>query len=678
MKLIRLRVLFYVAIFCLANTSALSVTHELKSRLSELSSDNKSKNSKIQGRKRKRRRRKVIPPQDIVTDALRDQSDTDLGDEDGSDYDNESESDDSDCSDESDDEEKGSNISLLSRNTKTLKGRSACVMQFFSRNHTKLIIALAIIVFHREIFNYLLRTSFFSKTRILKIVLLIDLLRKFGFNGGSKQHDSSDGNTDSNINRRYSLLPPPFNILQDLLSPPQQTMMNFANTYNPSPTQHYMFECINDRYFKDKMAYQKILHTPSPEINAKQLNNKNQLRYTNRRSLSKMYTDLRNQNNTHHKDKSANNFIESRASKTNNTCIVIELRADPSMSQIAELRDTVSFILSMCDHTIEKEGNISDNSTDKSKKNTDFQDKKHNPGDFSSSSPSTFCNDHNIEVIILLESPGGVASSYGLAANQLQRLRNYNGMRNTTELAHSSEKQEEGSNHSTKIKLTICVDKVAASGGYMMACQATPNSLLAAPFAMVGSIGVVSQSVNFYSLLKDRGVLPITFKAPGEGKAPITSIAEITDEGIAVVQSMIDKTHSAFRKFVAEGRGEKITDMDKVATGEVYMGTEALELGLIDRIVTSDEYIQEKVQNGDLVLKLKRYEKPRIGPLNTLFGPVSPSTVPSRNHQQNSILNFFDNTKRIIEKLDLLISGPRFSTFTESTSIEPLAFMGLG
>lgn len=141
---------------------------------------------------------------------------------------------------------------------------------------------------------------------------------------------------------------------------------------------------------------------------------------------------------------------------------------------------------------------------------------------------------------------------------------------------------------------------------------------------------------------------------------------------------MIDKTHSAFRKFVAEGRGEKITDMDKVATGEVYMGTEALELGLIDRIVTSDEYIQEKVLNGDLVLKLKRYEKPRIGPLNTLFGPVSPSTVPPRNHQQTSILNFFDNAKRIIEKLDLLISGPRFSTFTESTSIEPLAFMGLG
>lgn len=519
MELIRLRVFFYLAIFCIscntpvlpqvsANTSALSVTNELKSRLSELSSDSKIKNSKIHGRKRKRRRRKVIPPQEIVTDAQTDQSDTDLGDEDGYDYDNESESDGSDSSNESDDEEEGNNISLLSRNAKTLRGRSAYVMQFFSRNHTKLIIALAIIVFHREIYNYLLRTSFFSKTRILKIILLIDLLRKFGFNGGSKQHDSSDGNTDSNINQRYSLLPPPFNILQDLLSSPQQTMMNFANTYNPSPTQHYMFECINDRYFKDKMAYQKILHTPSPEINTKQMKNKNQLRYTNRSSLSKMYTDLRNQNNTHHNDKSAINFIESRASKTNNTCIVIELRADPSMSQISELRDTVSFILSMCDHTIEKEENVSDNSTDKSKNNTDF----------SSSSPSPFCNDHNIEVIILLESPGGVASSYGLAANQLQRLRNYNGMRNTTELALSSEKQEEGSDHGTKIKLTICVDKVAASGGYMMACQATPNALLAAPFAMVGSIGVVSQSVNFYSLLKDRGVLPITFKAPGEGK----------------------------------------------------------------------------------------------------------------------------------------------------------------
>ena len=165
-----------------------------------------------------------------------------------------------------------------------------------------------------------------------------------------------------------------------------------------------------------------------------------------------------------------------------------------------------------------------------------------------------------LEVVVVLESSGGSASEYALAAQQLLRLR-----------------REPG------ITLTIVVDKVAASGGYMIAC--TAEKLLAAPFAVLGSIGVVGQTLNFYETLQNYGVEPLTFRS-GRAKAPLTATDKITREGMAVVQSMLDDVHLAFRTHVAKSRPVLASRIESVATGETWLGCDALHHGLIDGIMS--------------------------------------------------------------------------------------------
>jgi serine protease SohB len=213
-----------------------------------------------------------------------------------------------------------------------------------------------------------------------------------------------------------------------------------------------------------------------------------------------------------------------------------------------------------------------------------------------------------LEILVLLESPGGSASDYGLAAEQIARLR-----------------KEPG------IKVTICVDKVAASGGYMIACMSSPKRLFAAPFAMVGSIGVVGSSINIHNTLQNYGVKSLVLRG-GKDKAPIGLIGEITKDGIAKYQDMIDQVHAAFKRHVAEARPEIATRIDEIATGGVWLGSDALDVGLVDRIVTSDEYIGERLQDGARVLKLVRVEhhsflfqfRPKSNPIRS-FGFTGPA-----------------------------------------------------
>jgi len=175
------------------------------------------------------------------------------------------------------------------------------------------------------------------------------------------------------------------------------------------------------------------------------------------------------------------------------------------------------------------------------------------------------------EVVLRLESSGGMVHSYGLAASQLQRLR------------------ERG------IPLTVTVDKVAASGGYMMACVA--NKVFAAPFAVVGSIGVVAQVPNFYRLLKSHNV-DVEMVTAGEWKRTLTLFGENTDRARAKFQADLDDTHALFKDFVASQRPS--VDIDKVATGEHWYGAQALGLGLVDRLVTSDDVLLEAAKDADL------------------------------------------------------------------------------
>ncbi len=166
------------------------------------------------------------------------------------------------------------------------------------------------------------------------------------------------------------------------------------------------------------------------------------------------------------------------------------------------------------------------------------------------------------EVVVNVESGGGMVHGYGLASSQLDRLRQ------------------------AEIPLTVCVDKVAASGGYMMACVA--NKIYAAPFAIVGSIGVVAQLPNFNRLLKKHEI-DYEQHTAGNFKRTLTVFGENSDEGRQKFQEELEETHILCKAFVGKYRPE--LDLVKVATGEHWYGQQAIELGLVDAISTSDDVI---------------------------------------------------------------------------------------
>ncbi|MBV0932173.1 protease SohB [Marinobacterium weihaiense] len=179
--------------------------------------------------------------------------------------------------------------------------------------------------------------------------------------------------------------------------------------------------------------------------------------------------------------------------------------------------------------------------------------------------------DKDDEVVLRLESPGGLVHAYGLASSQLERIK------------------------SKGIRLTVCVDRVAASGGYMMACIA--DHVIAAPFALVGSIGVVAQLPNFHRLLQKHDVDYEVLTA-GEYKRTLTVFGENTDKGREKFVEELEDTHALFKTFVSEYRPQ--LNVEKVATGEVWYGRRALDEQLIDAISTSDDYLFELCREHDV------------------------------------------------------------------------------
>jgi len=185
------------------------------------------------------------------------------------------------------------------------------------------------------------------------------------------------------------------------------------------------------------------------------------------------------------------------------------------------------------------------------------------------------------EVIVRLENHGGVVHEHGLAASQLARIRD------------------------KEIPLHVCVDKVAASGGYLMACVAT--KIYAAPFAILGSIGVLAQIPNFHRLLDDHGV-GFEQVTAGKYKRTVTMFGENTDEDRAKLKEELEDVHALFKSAVAQYRPD--LDLDKVATGEHWYGTRALEFGLADEIKTSDELLRERAENRDLYVLSYKIKQP--------------------------------------------------------------------
>lgn len=213
---------------------------------------------------------------------------------------------------------------------------------------------------------------------------------------------------------------------------------------------------------------------------------------------------------------------------------------------------------------------------------------------------------NNDEVVIRIESPGGMVQSYGLAASQIARLRQ------------------------RSIKVTVCVDKVAASGGYMMACVA--DKIVAAPFAIIGSIGVVSGTPNLSRFLKKHDIDYVEQTA-GESKRTVSLFGELTEDKKNKQQQQLNLIHTLFKKHVNEFRPS--VEIDAVSTGEIWLASEALRLHLVDELATSDDVLLKLSESANIYLL--RTEQPHdwkskllkkfMGKLSTLISshPLSQS-----------------------------------------------------
>ena len=183
------------------------------------------------------------------------------------------------------------------------------------------------------------------------------------------------------------------------------------------------------------------------------------------------------------------------------------------------------------------------------------------------------------EIVVCLENAGGLVHEHGFAASQLQRIRQRN------------------------IPLTIAVDKVAASGGYMMACVA--DRIVAAPFSIIGSVGVLAQMPNFNRMLEKHGIEFEQIKA-GDLKRTLTMFGKNTDEDRARLTDQMEETHELFKNFIAEQRSK--VNVEAIATGEHWLGKRALELNLVDELITSDDYLLRQSESADI------YEVKHSGP----------------------------------------------------------------
>jgi serine protease SohB len=196
------------------------------------------------------------------------------------------------------------------------------------------------------------------------------------------------------------------------------------------------------------------------------------------------------------------------------------------------------------------------------------------------------------QVLVRLENPGGTVHEHGFAASQLMRIKRRG------------------------LRLLIAIDKVAASGGYLMACVG--DHLLAAPFAIVGSIGVVAQLPNFHRLLEEHGIA-FEMLTAGRYKRTLSLFGKNTDEGRDKLQQEIDEIHELFKNQIREHRPQ--VDLDQVATGEHWYGVRALELKLVDELRTSDDFLIEAAKERDVYAV--SYKRRRSFPERVLSGAES-------------------------------------------------------
>ncbi len=397
-----------------------------------------------------------VPPDDSDSN-----DDTDLEEDD---YDMDAYDSEYDQEDELEDEESDTK-SIMNKALVHTNSTATKLVRFVQKNRGTLTFACVIFAFRREILQTILTATtrigrdgkrvlkfHVTPTGIMKILLFLDVMRKL-----QEQQQQEAGSSSSippiMMPGRMGL----FGMLMGSLINPSHS------AYIPPIEQHYTFERLNDRYIKDNFALTKAMTMDSqgsvlPRMGRSQKNPK--------------------QNNI----KRSSFQSQSSPLDSNRTTIVMELKGlDTSVSTMAVIRDQITFLLNQ--HKLRRNETMSESiniTTDASSMDDEAS---------SNSKQDREEVDVELEVIIVLESPGGSAADYGLAAQQIARLRNEPG-----------------------VKVTICVDKVAASGGYMMACMSSPGCLYAAPFAVVGSIGVIGQTLNIHKSLQNWGVQPLVFR----------------------------------------------------------------------------------------------------------------------------------------------------------------------
>lgn len=209
------------------------------------------------------------------------------------------------------------------------------------------------------------------------------------------------------------------------------------------------------------------------------------------------------------------------------------------------------------------------------------------------------------EVVVVIESPGGAVTGYGLGAAQLLRIRQ------------------------AEIPLTVCVDEVAASGGYLMAAMA--NKILVAPFAVIGSIGVVAGIPNMHRLLKRFDVDYKEYTA-GEFKRTVSFLGEITPKGEQKFLEQLEETHRLFKAFVSRYRPQ--IDIARVATGEYWYGEDAVQLGLVDEVRSSDDYLMEKMKHRARIYQIKHQQKTSLSEKIAEFIGTTLMRTSAKIHQE--------------------------------------------
>ena len=220
------------------------------------------------------------------------------------------------------------------------------------------------------------------------------------------------------------------------------------------------------------------------------------------------------------------------------------------------------------------------------------------------------------EIVVRLTSPGGAVPQYGLASSQLERLKQ------------------------AGLRCVVCVDTVAASGGYMMAAVA--DKIIAAPFAIIGSIGVVAGIPNFHRVLQKNEVDYHLFTA-GKYKRTVTPFSEVTDEGKQKMQDDLTAIHEAFKRLIKEGRPD--VDIEKIATGEYWLASQAKEKGLVDEIMTSDDYLGSKLDDCEVIEITTETEQNRLEKLieggASLFRQWTSSRIPGAGEELEDVRQRF-------------------------------------